>query len=673
MSEYWIGPVRLLDSLNNASTLFEPQLTFTGTPTALGLQPGQITGQTEWWQAHQLKELVNNPQRRVTIGGQSGVLEPIYFSDPMLGPLTSWCLLQSFQLGQADQTHSLQGTTGLVPYTLTLTQVGDATHRQVVVVRSARDKGNDFGITPQSLVVNPFWDEDPDGSPFITSPGGTRFTREYDAAFPHSTGGPPDPRRVSLYSAPFGAGADQLDTVVLPPLPPPSSPGEIPAWITSRALDARAYDRRQMHDVFGPEHRVSFTTDLMLVNGLCDFWVGNRGLRPFLHCQAFAGDDWREPGTVQFGTDADELDSARITRLTFDEVTVALSVRGRGDLFVTLRRGERQLRCTQPAGMPLPTWSGVPPASRARAARNATAHFGKGLAGGSDTEDTSWAAPFATWAGDDEHNWDGSPYAPDLRLRWPADVAPAKWASVWRYRPLRDRADLGTVGLRTLYSPGGIAEVEAYVDTDATVKVRVADTVVLTTPAVDFSADDDVLIGLHYDGSALTLSWKADDGTITHTSETVAIDAASFYDDTFFVNFSRWGDGSWGDGVWGGVTHYPGGAIDNDMVFEDGLSVNDFAGLASAASPLAGLPNPEARLRRYTPFDAQPLVSMPGLVDGLSVDPVTDDNGLTKMLAALSAGLDDVVASLVTTESGDTALDHHSQAAAQNEQQVRVR
>lgn len=672
MSEYWIGPVRLLDSLGGTSILFEPQLTFTGTPTALGLKPGQIVGSVEWWQAHQLDELVNNPQRRVTIGGQSGVLEPIYFSDPMLGPLTSWCLLQSFQLGQADQTHSLQGTTGLVPYTLTLTQVGDGTHRQVVVVRSARDKGNDFGVTPQSIVVNPFWDEDPDGSPFITSPGGTRFTREYDASFPHVTSGTPESRQVSIYTAPMAAGVDGLASVVLPSLPIPLA-GEVPDWITSRSLDARGYDRREMREVYGPSHRTSATTDLMLVNGLCRFWVGNRGLRPFLNCQAFANEDWREPGTVQFGSDVDALMDARLIRVTTDEITVALTVQNRGDIFVSLRRGERMLRCTQPVGMPLPTWSGIPPASRANSARNATAHFGKGLAGGSDIEDSSWAAPFGTWAGDDEHNWDGSPYMPDLRLRWPADIAPSKWASVWRYRPLRDRADLGTVGLRTLYSPGGVAEVEAYVDTDGTVKVRVADTVVITTPVIDFAADDDVLIGLHYDGATLTLSWKANDGTITHTSTAVAITASSFYDDTFFVNFSRWGDGSWGDGVWGGVTHYPGGAIDNDMVFEDALSVNEFAGLAAATSPLAGLPPPEGRLRRHTPFDAQPLVSMPALSGGRSVDPVTDDNGLTKMIAALSAGLDDVVASLVTTDSGDTAADHHSQFATQSEQQVRVR
>jgi hypothetical protein len=135
----WIGPVELVDSL------IDPQLVFTGTPTALGLRTGQISGAAPWASVHQLLELVDNPHRRVTIGGQSGVLEPIYFPDTLLGPLTAWVLLQSMQLGQADVEASLDT---LVPYTLTLASVGDGTYRQVVVVRSARAKANDPGRRP---------------------------------------------------------------------------------------------------------------------------------------------------------------------------------------------------------------------------------------------------------------------------------------------------------------------------------------------------------------------------------------------------------------------------------------------------------------------------------------------------------------------------------------------
>jgi hypothetical protein len=377
MSDYWIGPVKLVD-------LYEPSLTFTGTPTALGLQPGQITGQTEWWQAHQLKELVNNPHRRVTIGGQSGVLEPIYFSDPMLGPQTSWCLLQSFQLGQADQSHSLQGTTGLVPYTLTLAQIGDGTQRQVVVARSARDKGNDFAVTASSIVAVPFGEDD-----FAVDPGGTLVTREFDPihAQPSAALGPEGgaaelPVRVGTLSD----STDDLALVALPSLE--SSTSGPPGWLTRRGGDARAYDRRQMAEVYGPSHRFAGETDLQIRNGRLRCWVGNAGLPPFLTCSVFRLGLWRAAGFILFDDPSGDavLRGARLVRVRPDVVTIALSVQGKGDVLVSLRKGERMLRVVHGAGG-IDTarrirWTGLPPWSRLVSAGQGTGKYGKGVTNG---------------------------------------------------------------------------------------------------------------------------------------------------------------------------------------------------------------------------------------------------------------------------------------------------
>jgi hypothetical protein len=659
---YWIGPVQLVD-------LFEPSLTFTGSPTALGLQPGQITGQTEWWQAHQLKELVNNPARRVTIGGVSGVLEPIYFSDPMLGPLTSWCLLQSFQLGQADQSTSLQGTTGLVPYTLGLTQVGDGTQRQVVVVRSARAKGNDYSLIAHSIVVDPFGAED-----FTVTPGGTKGTREYDAAHPRDLSVPSGTSESLVFYDGTISGTDQLASVVLPQLV--LDDVEIPDWIATRGRDCRGIDRREEREVYGPSHPVSLTSDLGIANGLVSFWVGNQGLPPFLNLQAFYSGTWREVGCVQLDTTKSLL-GARLVRVTPDEATIALNVDTFGEAFVTLKRGERLLRFQCPAGPDrftflTPTWSGTPPQSRSVQAINWPAKFGNGLDGGGPQEGT-WSAPFPTWSGDARYSWSGLRVEPDIRLRWPSSVQNEGSTRFW-YRAEKSAAALGESGFLSIFDSYGAFVGQLWMDTDLRIKFKVGSHTVQSA-VQSFALNDDLMIAARWSSTnGISLSVRAPNGTVTHVSDAAAAPfVRAPFDIAYLVDFTSFGDGSLGDGEFGGSTFYPGGTIDNHGLWRRWLTDAEIVALATATYGLDKLPDPQGDLIWFAPFDIAPIVSLPAMTGGRQVDPVTDAWGFQRVIAALDAELDECAAYLARSETLGGVADQHQHFAAQFDQQVRVR
>lgn len=425
-----------------------------------------------------------------------------------------------------------------------------------------------------------------------------------------------------------------------------------PTWVTDRGGDCRAYDRRSMREVFGPSHPFAQTTDCLITNGIVRAWLGNSGLRPFLNVQALQDNLWHEVGTVPIGRDADRLLGARVLKLTPDVITVALAVAGMGESLVTLRRGERAFRCEQPAGLNRPDWSGVPPTSRAVAASNGDGRFGNGLDAG-----------------------DGDA---DIRLLWPPVQAQNRFGRVLWVRPELGVDDIGTAGFLTAYDPSGVAVIEVYLDgDDGRVKVRIHDTVRLTSSVQTFAAGDDLALGLRFgveDG--LGLSIRGPDGPVEHLSLPSLTDLAAsrLHDVGYYVNFSRWGDGDWGDGVWGGTTYYPNGVIDNDMLFDGWLSEAEFETLAAATYALDGLPQPEARLVWYAPFDAEPLPAMPVIYGtGRSVDPVTDDAGFQKMIGVLDGAHLHAVAALARDAANESPADQHNQAAVAAEQTVRVR
>lgn len=425
-----------------------------------------------------------------------------------------------------------------------------------------------------------------------------------------------------------------------------------PDWVSGRGGDCRAYDRRSMREVFGPAHPFAVTTDCVVTNGIVQGWVGNRGLQPFLHVRALADSLWHEVGTIPIGRSTDRLLGARLTRVTPDATTLALAVAGLGEALVTLKGGERMFHCEQPAGLNAPDWSGIPPASRAVLATNGEGRFGNGL--------------------------DATDGAVDLRLLWPPYQAQQRFGRALWHRPAVDVGDVDIAGVLTVYNTSGVAVIEVYLDgADAKIKVRVNDVERLVSSPLTFVAGDDLAIGLRFaveDG--LGLSIRHADGGVEHLSLPSLVDLGDkpLHQVGYYVNFARWGDGSWGDGVWGGVTHYPGGVIDNDMLFDGWVTEAEFETLVAGTYALDGLPRPYSRLVGYAPFDAEPLPAMSSAFgSGRSVDPTTDAAGFQKMIGFLDNSRRRAVAALARDATHERPSDLHDQAAAAAEQTFRLR
>lgn len=658
----YLGPIQ--------TPLYNPQLGATSAPTELGIGAVTLSGMMEWAPAHQLREVTENPARKITVGRQAGVLEPVWFDDDLLRSLNGWALLQSCQI-QASQEHSLNGVTGLVPYTLTFARLPVGT--SIVVTRSAATRLNDYGVVAMPLVANPVHDAEIDGSPFLLNPGGTRFTRLYDAHHPHDTANltpaAENVRAMTIYTAAMAID-DPLEPVVLPPLS--DAPG-VPGWVTKRGGDCRFFDRTDGWEVYGP-HPFATTTDCQITNGLVRAWLGGRMLPAYLHVEAFDGTTWQEIGTRQFG--GHRLLRARMAKVTPDVAILKFTLEAVGDITVTLQRSERQFRIELPFAFPKPSWSGMPPTSRAVAAQNAVGRFGSGLDAGGDADDGTWAAPFPTWAGDSRFRWDGTPYRSDLRLLWPPDATPAAFARAFWYRPERAVTDLGTAGFLTLYDTDGVARVELYLDgADHKIKVRVNDVVKLISAALTFTADTDLLLGVRMSATeGLSLSIRDHLGAVVHLTDATLTDLGcdALYDAAYLVNFSRYGDGSYGDGVWGGTSYFPGGVIDNDMVWRRKITSAEFEALAAATHPHDALPSPEGDLVWYAPFDVEPLPVLPAPVDGVSIDPTVGVSGFQKATLFLDIAETKVAAALVADATFDTAAAQQAQLAAAFEQSTRV-
>jgi hypothetical protein len=142
------------------------------TPVTLGTQK-TLFGVAPKKVALSLWELVGNPDRRVNLGEEIGVIAWIWVQrrPELFGP---W-LLQSFRI-TADHVQQLRGWQSFDVNAIYL--AGSQTY----IIRSARERENDFSLAAKSLLVQPFWGAegaDP-GQPFAADPGGTVFAREYD-------------------------------------------------------------------------------------------------------------------------------------------------------------------------------------------------------------------------------------------------------------------------------------------------------------------------------------------------------------------------------------------------------------------------------------------------------------------------------------------------------------
>jgi len=65
---------------------------------AHGHRPASISGVMQWAQAQSMSDLVANPEDRVTLGAQTGLLEYLVFDDVLLIGFTGYYLLQQFDL-----------------------------------------------------------------------------------------------------------------------------------------------------------------------------------------------------------------------------------------------------------------------------------------------------------------------------------------------------------------------------------------------------------------------------------------------------------------------------------------------------------------------------------------------------------------------------------------------
>lgn len=545
-----------------------------------------------------------------------------------------------------------------------------------MVERSANAKPTSYSIAAKALVAAPWWSEDAAGEVFTLNPGGTRFTRPYDPSSPFDllrTVPTDGARAMTIYAGGVTATVDSMKPVVIPNLATGIDfDGQSePRWLTDRGDDVVAWDRSRGYEVLDEAHSFTSTTDIAIGNGLVRFVVGSRGLPAYLSVEALYPGTWAHVGHLLLGGPG-ELRGARLVTLTPDVARLALTIRGGGDVLVTLRRSERQIRIgwdtRPPAGAPdrAVSWSGTPPTSRRVAATNGAGKFGQGLnvpAGG----------------------------ATDLFLRWPAGTPKTAWTKAFWYRPAANATAAG-VGFQTIYDAAGLRAVELYLDhTDHKIKLKMGGTV-LASSAQSYTAGQDLAIAFGFSATeGMALSIRTPAGAVEHVADVAALDPGTtgrYHQWAYLTNPSHWGSGSWGEGVWGGTSTFANGVIDNEMVFDRLLSATERGLLLASTTALSGLATlrsagvPEGALVWYAPFDAKPIPVFSPLANGITYEATTaggttrlpDSTGLTKGLAYVNpGGSGGIGAFLATTGSQDDIADQQAQFAAEFAQSVRIR
>lgn len=611
-----------------------PGFTWTSQSGRLPARGAEIRGVLDWPEATALSEFIDNPAARVTIAGVVGVLDWVEVGGDLLSPFRGWWLFQAIDLSP-EYPNSLAGAG--IPVRVSGLYFG--TRRRPVMSRSSRARPNPYGITAVAMTPQPFWAASKNGVPYVVYPGGGFYRREYDPSAPHETARliTPDPDWHLGY---YLAAVDGLALSVVPVLQQPGA--DRPGWIDKRGGEARAFDRRTMREVYSDGHDVLASTDLLITNGLARCWVGEIGLVPYLNVEIFVGHDWHAVGCIQLA-DANILDRARIQEVTREGVTIALAVQGAGDVFVTLNRLEPFFRISN---APAVSWHGTPPVASVVAAAHAAGAFGAGLEG---------VAPH-----------------PEIVLNW---AAPAdEWATtLWFHAATAAAASAGSAFL-TIYDGAGLHVAKVFLDAvDKRAKFVMGARTVQSAP-LTYGVGDNVLIGVSFSTvEGMKLSIGHPDGTAQHYTDPAGVDpiTAGFLGKVaYLINGAEWGDGDWGDGEWGGGTLYPEGIVSNHMRFDGLITDDEFTGLCTAVYRYDNLPQPEARLVWYAPYEAQPLVVLGGEATGRRVDGATDPEGLTKALVYLDASHSEVGA--VVGRPGDAIADQHAQFIAVNEQELRL-
>jgi hypothetical protein len=465
-------------------------------------------------------------------------------------------------------------------------------------------------------------------------------------------------------------------------------PASTPRWVTNHGDRVSAYDLRDMRPVGSAGHPFLVPSDLLVTNGLLRFRVGNRGLTPYVSVSVHStGGAWCEVDCLHLARlhSADTLVGARLVRLTPDVATVALSVRNKGDVFVSLLRGYRGMWVSHGSVRHRVytdrsvSWG--PPPSVVSGTSLETGVFGRSLR----TAPTGIAAFF-----------------------WPPDQSVTNWdIAVW-WKPDAASTTQATDGIASTKDFNG-GDIDQLFWNDATKTLgwdRPGLTPVLSSAVLSFSAGQPVHVQMRQSATGRTLTVRVG-GVTTHTSDTDVSTTPLKYlvagKSLSSMTTNAYGVGPYGTGPYGGAPQVgsmndDNSTVDNIMLLADSLTNTEAETLAASTAALGGLPSPQSRLALYLPLDSNLDPAGSALSSGVTYEATTDGgttaapdaNGLLRGLVGLR-NVDRMIGDLgvsllaerfdvgafvalgLTTPVGDEVAGLAAQFRSDSEQEVMIR
>lgn len=448
----------------------------------------------------------------------------------------------------------------------------------------------------------------------------------------------------------------------------PQIPYDMPMWVAYRGGDCRGYDRSAEREVYGPGHPFLKCTDLLITNGLIRAWPGSRGDRPYLNVSGYDGTRWHESGVLYLAeSDANKLLAARLVSVSPDALTMALTVAGMGDVFVSIVRARRALIIQHgvtgsPVAVRSCRWASTPPADSLGDTRVG------GVFDGAMRQST----------GDDEAS-----------LRFPRVISPDRWSIAYRWLPTAASGAQPSSGIGRVQDANGNTVFSA--DWSATdQKIRMTMGVgpsVATSSPIAFAAGAPVFVCFRFSVDGFGLAVRPPGGANLEVVARQPWSAPAAAPNT--LEFLGEGPGTWGGGTWGGGT-WGGGiatdaAIDNVEFFDADITDEQVASLAGAVTGQGGLTGFEGNLVGLFPFDLDPVMASFNLTRaGLVTEPGAGTDGFSRVVAALDATVTRVPTGFETTGAqvrfaaglaapADAPTDIQTALAAATEQETRVR
>lgn len=675
----WIGPVN--------ATLFNMEFEWTGAVDSQGFRQASLSATVERPKAEQIVELTSNPHRTQSVGLARGVLEIFFPEGDFLGPYRGFYLFGTAKLTNRSDTLTdrVRYPKGLVDLSMDMVFLGDLSSRQPVIARSAREKQNDFGLTPKTLVPNPFWGQDEDGQRMLVEPAAATFiTREYD---PSSY----DPRIISASSRRLGIYWDDpedLPSTLVPVIEQDYRNGSstTPGWVAYRGHDVRAWDRREEREVYG-SHSFRSTTDIVLTNGLFRVWVGNRGLPAFLTTETCVEGVWLSSGVLRLdGLETHTLTGAKLVKVTPEQATLSLELQGAGVVLCTLVRGERGVRITHGSLLTEVStsrrvaWDIVPPYLELdNEAFDSQVQFQGGLR----MDDAS------------------------LRFVWPPELPTSEWtvAFYWQPNTTTDALELEEWGsstwgdgvwggalpdsmIFTLEDSVGNAIGRLTFEAVAQVFTFTLGSQALVTPLQALIVEPVLFIVRFSTTRGLSFWVKAATGPAVHLANAAYTDPG-----TAELTYSAFGVGSaggypFGEGDFGefpfGLISGGNGSYDTVQIYDGWLTDEEAESLEIRTSRVDELVTPESRLVWQATMDVDSAFSS-DIDPGMVLQGLPDEQGLSRVIVSLETsstsefGLSQVTSStefgayILLGETGDDPAEVHAQFASVSEQEVRIR